>query len=593
MSKKITYLIVSALVLLIFLLTVFSIRDDTFTFDETAHIVAGYSYLTQQDIRLNPEHPPLLKDLAAIPLLFLNLNFPKEHSAWTQLDGPVWWQQFELGSQFLYHSGNNPDQILFWSRLPMIFLLIILALFVFFWSKQLFGNKAGLLSLFLFALSPTLLAHGRLVTTDVGAAFGIVLSTYFWLKFLKNPIKKNIFLTGLVFGMAMICKFSLVLLTPFFAFITIVYALLNKKNALKYAGLALLAGIIGLIFIIWPVYQYHILKYPAEQQLRDIRLQLSTTNTPRFLANFNQWLAQKPIFRPLAQYLFGLLLIINRGTTGNTTYFLGQISAHGWKIYFPLVYLIKETLTFHILTLIAILTAALAIDPSPLAKGEGWRNTWKRLKTWIKTHFPEFSMLCFIALYWFASLKSDLNIGVRHLLPVFPFTIILISKQVISLLRPPYLKTKYAILFLLLIWQVTAVISVYPYFLSYFNEIVGGPANGYIYVVDSNLDWGQDLKRLIHWVEKNLPADSQIYIDYFGGGNPEYYLKEKFVPWWGSRNPEELKKPAYLAVSVSLLQGGRGKPTSGFDQPTGYYLWLDKYEPIVKIGYSIFIYHLK
>src|SRR3989344_5819341 len=110
-SNLFVNLIAGVLLFIMFLLALFSIQGDSFTFDETAHIGAGYSYLTQKDYRLNPEHPPLIKDLAAFPLLFLGLNFPKDDPAWRQTEAPPWWMQFDFASVFLYKSLNNPDQI--------------------------------------------------------------------------------------------------------------------------------------------------------------------------------------------------------------------------------------------------------------------------------------------------------------------------------------------------------------------------------------------------------------------------------------------------------------------------------------------------
>jgi len=607
MSNRLTYTIAIFLLFLMFLMAFLSILDDSLTFDETAHIAAGYSYLTQKDMRLNPEHPPLIKDLAAFPLLFLNLNFPKDHPSWIQKDNSVWWQQFEFASQFLYHSGNNPDQILLCSRIPMILLLIFLGWFLFYWAKELFGNKAALITLFLFSFSPTFLAHGRLVTTDVGAALGVVLSIYFWLRFLKNPIKKNIILAGVIFGVSMLLKFSLILLIPFFAIITLFYAGLKmgKKYILKYLGLALLVGIVGIIFIIWPVYQYHVWNYPPERQVRGAEFLLSSFRN-KLLANLIIWTADKPILRPLSQYALGLMLVMQRATGGHTTYFLGEISAAGWKNYFPIVYLIKEPLAFHILTLIAILYAAWSMNirssppfatlgrsikkPPQQKFGGGWQNTLLRIKGWIRNHFTQFAMLTFIGLYWITSLVSNLNIGVRHLLPVFPFTILLVAGATTNLLKAPFLKLKYILLGILLFWQTVSVLSIYPHFLAYFNEIVGGPDYGYIYTVDSNLDWGQDLRRLKKWVDEN--EIDKIYVDYFGGGDVKYYLEEKYAPWWGTKKAEEFPKGNYLAVSVSLLQGGRAKPAPDFDQPCDYYNWLNQYKIVAKIGYSIFIYYI-
>jgi len=587
MSNKLTNFIAIFFLIIMFLLCVFSIKDDSFTFDETAHIAAGYSYLTQKDMRLNPEHPPLIKDIAALPLLFLNLNFPKNHPSWTQNENPQWWFQFDFANQFLYKSGNNPDKILFWGRIPMILVLIFLGWFLFFWTKKLFNNKTAILTLFLFSFSPTLLAHGRLITTDVGAALGVVLSTYFWLKFLENPSRKNIILTGIIFGISMLFKFSLLLLIPFFGFITLVYAVLKgKKYILKYLLSAIFIGLIGLIFIILPVYQYHILNYPHQHQIRDTQFLLDTSSLPHFLITINKWLSTQPIFRSFSQYLLGILLVLNRGATGNTTYFLGQVSAAGWKSYFPIIYLIKEPLAFHILSLIALITAIFLIK-KPISK-----NTFIRIKNWVENHFTEFSMITFLCLYWFTSINSKLNIGVRHLLPIFPFTIILVSETITNYwIDNKNLKIKYLILFFLLLWQSFTVISVFPNFLTYFNELAGGPKNGYLYAVDSNFDWGQDLKRLKKWIEEN--KIEKIYIDYFGGGDVEFYFGEKAIKWSGEKNPKEMEKPNYFAVSVSSLQGGRGFPAKGYDGKTDYYYWLYQFEPPIKRLGSIFVYYIK
>ncbi|MCH8987090.1 hypothetical protein IIA94_02905, partial [Patescibacteria group bacterium] len=121
MSNQVTYLAAFLLLAAMFFAAFFSLKQDSLTFDELAHIPAGYSYLTEKDYRLNPEHPPLVKDLAAIPLLFLDLNFPTSNTNWTQDDEPPpWWKQFNVGTEFLYRSGNNPQQMIFWARLPML-----------------------------------------------------------------------------------------------------------------------------------------------------------------------------------------------------------------------------------------------------------------------------------------------------------------------------------------------------------------------------------------------------------------------------------------------------------------------------------------
>ena len=580
MSNRLTNIIAACLLMLMFFLAVFSMKDDSATMDEVAHLPAGYSYLTQKDMRLNPEHPPLIKDLAALPLLFIKgINFPSALPDWKEdING-----QWGFGYHFLYGAGNPADIMIFWGRIPMVLILILLGFYIFKWARELFGNKAALLSLIIFSFSPTFLAHGRLVTTDVGAAAGVLIATYYFIKALKNPSKKSIIFAGIAFGLAQLCKFSVILLIPFFAFLSLLWWSVKLGNLKETFKILILVFIIGFI-LIWPVYQYHVWNYPKEIQARDTEFLLSS-NLIKASGSVLSWAAEKPILRPYAQYFLGLFLAFQRASSGNTTYFLGEISATGWKNYFPIVYLLKEPLTFHILTLIALLYAAFLI------KKPFWKNTLQRLKGWIRNHFPEFAMLSFIGIYWATSLTSDLNIGVRHLLPVFPFTMLLLSAATIESLKAPFLKIKYLILGALILWQIFSVVSIYPHFLAYFNELAGGPNQGFVYTVDSNLDWGQDLKRLKKWVQDN--KIDKIYVDYFGGGDARYYLKEKYAPWQGTQDPNEFPKENYLAVSVTFLQGGRGLPAPGFNQPWGYYLWLNKYQPVAKIGHSIFVYYIK
>lgn len=598
-SNKTTNIIAAILLAIMLITAFFSMKNDSTTMDELAHIPAGYSYLTQKDFRLNPEHPPLVKDLAALPLLGLNLNFPENHPSWQNEINGQWW----FGSQFLNHSGNNADQITFLARLPMLLLLIFLGWFLFFWTKQLAGNKTALFVLSLFSFSPTFLAHGRLVTTDVAAALGLLLATFFWLKFLKEPNKKNIFIAGIIFGVAMLLKYSLILLIPFFGVITIIYAALKTgslKQIVKYAGMAILIAIIGVVFVIWPVYQLHTLNYPPERQLSDTKSILESNNFP-VLKDFCVWAADKSGFRSLGHYFLGLLMATQRTVGGNTVYFMGIISAAGWWYYFPVVYVLKIPLAFHILTFIALFGIIYNLRRPVLPKIRGERvssNFTQRFKYWISVHFTEFSMFIFLLIYWFTSISGNLNIGVRHILPTFPFIYILVAMGIKNSLEKLKQKqsdgTVYRIaiigIILLLAWYAGSSLMTYPYYLSYFNELAGGTQNGYKYVVDSNYDWGQDLKRLKKWTDEN--NINKIYIEYFGGSDTEYYLKEKFRPWQGTKPASEFPKGNYLAVSATLLQGGRGNPAPGFDQSTNHYQWLNDYEPATRIGASIFVYYI-
>lgn len=615
MTRKVSYIIAIIMLALMFGLAFFSMLGDSAIMDEVAHLPAGYSYIEKMDMRLNPEHPPLVKDLAG-GMVWLwskasgqKINFPENLQSWqTDING-----QWNFGFNFLYNSGNNADKMLLLGRLPVLFIMLLLGFYIFKWTRELFGNKTALLALFLYSFSPTFIAHSRFVTTDVAAATAIFISSYYFIRWLKNPNAKNLIIAGLVFGVAQLAKFSVFLLIPLFVFISIVWIILKTKQASEvehpiYASLAqniwrYFGGLIaicaiGYIFIVWPIYFFHIAHYPIERQIADTKFTLASFGM-RPIANLIIWLAGIPVFRAIAQYGLGMAMVLQRAAGGNTTYFLGEISATGSRIYFPFVYLVKETISLHILTLIALITVFFGLIKN---------KTRKTFSEFLGQNIEQFLMLSFIALYWFSSVKSPLNIGVRHILPTFPLIFILVSRQIgkwlnfedqEALLWKDAIRKiisqgwlyilKITFVTFLIIWQIASVIFVYPSFLSYFNESIGGQSKGYIYVTDSNLDWGQDLKRLSQWTNEN--NINRIFVDYFGGAVPSYYLGNKYRSWSCGMQTNLLKNQ-WLAVSATFLQGGRGKPALGYKDSTGCYNWLNDYQPVTTIGNSIFIYHI-
>ena len=170
------------LCLISFTLMFWASRTDSAIDDELAHIPAGYGYVHNFDYRLNPEHPPLVKALAMLPVLLLQPHFPTDIPAWTEGVNNQW----DMGRAFLYQAGNDANAIIRTARLMPILLTLLTIIFIFLLARRLLGNFWALLPTALFALSPTVLAHGHYVTTDIGAAFGVVLATYFFLKFLDH-----------------------------------------------------------------------------------------------------------------------------------------------------------------------------------------------------------------------------------------------------------------------------------------------------------------------------------------------------------------------------------------------------------------------
>lgn len=593
LPDRLTKLLAIFLLVVMFSLAFLSMKDDALTFDELAHIPAGYSYVTQQDYRVNPEHPPLAKDLAALPLLFQDLNFPTDSQNWLQDAGaPPWWVQFDLGTEFLYRSGNDPQNIIIWSRTMMIFLLLALGWLLFSWTRKLAGNGPALLALFLFSFSPTLLAHGRLVTTDVAAAFGALLAMYFWVQFLKEPSKKNVTLAGVAFGVAMLLKFSLFLLVPVFGLLTLTAPFLTQfslKSLGTYLGKATIAGLIGVVLVIYPVYAWHTANYPAERQLRDTIADLSPSEILPHEAVVIE-MTKQPLLRPLAQYLRGVGMALQRSSFGNTTYFQGQVSADAFPLYFPTLYLLKVPIASHILLLIG---------------GIGMLGILlrKRLIPFFKDHIDIVAILLFIFIYKLSALTGNLNIGLRHLLPLFPLVFLLTAwgwnqllgsngrfsePSAVSVKNRTGLKIALSgTLAVLLLWYAVSSLLAFPNYISYYNELAGGTKEGYKVAVDSNYDWGQDFTRLVEYVQEN--DIKQLHLDYFGGESPAYWLGPRYIPLDRNNLPSE----GWVAISLNQLMGGTAEPAPGFDQETGYYDFFENKEPTARIGTSIFLYHLE
>jgi len=584
-----TKLFVGLIIFLATVLAVTSFWDDSLIVDEIPHIGAGYSYLTQKDMRLNPEHPPLAKDLAALPLLPLKLNQDAfQTESWQKdLNG-----QWKFGRALIFDSGNNAELITRLVKLPMLLFFIFSAVLVFFWGKKLYGKKASLIALILFSFSPTVLAHSRFVTTDMPALFGVLSATYFFIRWLKNQNKKNFFIAGSALGIALLTKFSTFLLVPFLFALVLIY-FFAFRNKLKASGLKLIARFALLVTfafaVVWSIYGLQMINYSAERQYADTRDNLLTFGN-RKLAEPVIWASDKSILRPLAQYGLGLLMVTQRSVGGNTTYFMGEVSRSGWRSYFPIIYLIKEPLAWWGLVLIALLGISTQVKSLKLKI--------KSVKDWTRNHFAEVAMLLWLAIYWFVSIRSNLNIGVRHLLPIYPFAILLVSGQLARLAcrikKKIVLNSCFIVLAFFLGWYIFENLSVYPYYLTYFNQLVGGPRGGYEYAVDSNLDWGQDLKRLSQWVEEN--NISKIEFDYFGWANPTYYLDDRYI-WASSTKYTDARdftannqSDGWLAVSASFLQGSQGSPDQY--KPVNY-LWLKNHTPVTTIGNSIFVYRIK
>lgn len=587
------------IVVVMFFFTVVSVlnaKNDSATYDEVAHIPAAYTYVTQHDTRLNPEHPPLIKDLAGLPLLFMHLNFDTSQKFWTGDLKNMWDEgQWAAGRHLLYEAGNNPDKIIFWSRTPIIVISILLGLFLFKWGKELAGTSAGLFALILYACDPNVLGHNHFVTTDIGIAAFLTFSFYYFLKFIKNPSWKNVLLGGFFLGLLLVTKFSSILAIPVFGLIMILYPLIKKNDGkhnwkIKISNLGEYffkgsVAILVAIIVIWTVYEINIFNMPKETFAKTIDFFFSADD-----ANFKATITNKTlhalnqsdITRPLGTYLFGPAWTFKRVSGGNGAYFLEQVG-NGFTWYFPVVFFIKETLPFLFLAILSIFYTI-----KQIYFNFSFPEIKKRITDFLSKSVVEFSFFIFIILYAYVSISGGLNIGFRHLFPILPFAYLLISKKISEFIKDSHITSRrsfHQIFLLILIWIFSIPIFNYPNYTSYFNESIGGSKNGYNYVTDSNTDWGQDLKRLRTYVNQH-PEIEKLRVDYFGGGDIKYYIGDKYAMWWDSKRPVET---GWYAISTNFLQGSiyDTKKTVGDS-----YRWTLGYKPVTMIGKSILIYYI-
>ncbi len=572
-KKWLVPVIVIALLLTMFI-TMFTVaKGDAGTTDEVAHIPAGYTYDKAQDYRLNPEHPPLAKALAGIPLLFLKLNGPFDDWSWAAAN------QWEAGWNFIYEQGNKADQILIYARTPMILLTLFLGLVIFFWVRSLYGNKVALIILLFYSFSPNFIAHGHLVTTDIAATLGFTIGVWGFINFLEKRTWSSLFFAGVLFGIAQGLKFSCVLLIPIFFLILIAKIVIERKETpwLSNFGRLFAKSLVGLVIgfvVVWIIYTPFVWNMTPSIEHKVIEENLRPDDARTLpLRNFLHKFEGNRVTRPIGHYIVGLSYIFGRTAGGNATFIIGHFSDKGISWYFPVAWLLKAPLPITFLMLYGIVIL--------ITRGiRGPTDAWRLWYLFIP-----------FAIYWIITLKGSLNIGIRHLLPTMPFIYLFMARTIYPTLNPEIFKLKgfvvsapRAALVVLSAWFVFGSVITYPSYLAYFNELtLGRPKNQFL--VDSNLDWGQDLRRLADYVNEH-PEIDKLHIDYFGGGVPSYYIDPaRLIDWHSDQGPAT----GWFAISSTFFQFSK---MYGVQEGKWDYSWLEPFKPVKTFGGSIMLYHI-
>lgn len=565
---------------------------DGLIFDETAHIGAGYTYVTQGDYRLNPEHPPVLKVLAGLALLPLHPTLDTAAAWWTTADGNGEYGQWAAGRALLHESGNPVDLLTFAARVPLAAVATLFGALLFAWGRRLAGGVAGLIALTLYVLSPSVLGHSHYVTTDIGMAAAFALALAALLHYAGAPSWRTALLAGAAFGLAQVVKFSAILLAPFFVAVFVFYPLLDptvRNGRLAATGRSLLRGLgaaVVALAIIWIVYAPFTVRMPHDVLATIAPVKFAADDARNaFFRTATLTANNHALTRPVATYLQGLGQVFNRVDGGNGAYFFGTVSSKGFPAYFPMVFVIKETIPHMMLLMVA---AAAAVAGAVRARRSGLR-----FRQAVASHLTEIVLLGFIAFYAYISVTGNLTIGYRHLFPIVPLLYLLAAVVITRSIKRARaggdctacgrrLGIATVSLFALAAIDVAAA---FPHYMSYFNQSVGGPTGGYRFVTDSNADWGQDSKRLATWLAAHPEVDP-VRVDYFGGDDVARRLGDQMIPWWDSKRPVE---NGWYAVSVNYLQGSIHSTEKTADDS---YRFLVGRTPYAQVGTSILVYYI-
>jgi len=547
-------------VLLFFFLALDSMVGDSPTMDEQNHIARGLALLRTGDPRLSLEHPPLVNLLSALPLLTLpELRLPTDDPSWTR-EEPAGLNWYFFADKLLWEYNRDVTRLIFLARLPVIYLLLFLAALGFRFARILWRSWwAGFLAFFLLLLEPNLLAHGRYATTDLGGTFFIFLAAYLLWQLWASPgwdWRRWVWFT-LALGMAFSSKLSALVFVPIFVLLAFLPLYGGRaeygRSLMRRLGQLLLAGLVSLI-IIWAAYNF---------QWGAFRFQSDG------LRPFNQ------LSGPMPTYWAGVEQIVLLSGGGRPSFLLGQFSDTGFMAYFPVAFLVKTPLAI----LVALPVAAVALL---------WRPGTRKQALYL--FIPAL-------LYFVISMQSGLNIGYRHLLPLLPFLLTLIA-GLPALTQRAARNTQYAIRIIAgvtAVFLLLATLSIHPHYLSFFNVAAGGPANGGNILIDSNIDWGQDLIRLQKWMAEN--DVESVKLGWFGTARPEYYgIQYQPLPglggvgqpaffdaWWDVSFDPAQPEPGVYAISATSL--------GEFPlQDKTVYAWFRQREPDARIGYSILIY---
>jgi hypothetical protein len=502
------------------------------TYDEAVHLASGYSFWKSGEYTIDSSrNTPLSALIASFPLLILNPDPFLQDDAYRSKN------EYAYGDLFLYRNRVPAQRLLHTSRLFIfIFLSPLLGCLIFKWGRELGGDNCGLGALFLYAFNPNILANAPLIATDFTASFFVLMTLYVLARAVKRESTSGplFLLTGLLFGLALAAKHSAVILLAVVPLCGAFYSRLMgrpifSKGQVVAWLLVLLGGLSAVAMIYGP--------------------------------------------RQIPLWWDGLRATISivGGGNGRISYLFGESSARGWWYYFPLVFLLKTPLPL-LFFMAACIFGGAADKLRRAERGELLAFTLAPVLLWM-------AAACF----------SHYQIGIRHILPVYPFCCVLGGLAIAEFWNARLGWERWGVR-TLLVWYAVGTFRIQPHYLAYFNEAAGGPEKGYKLLTDSNQDWGQELQSLGRFLkEEGEPA---IYLSYFGTADPHLYdihyvPVAYFCEFPRDGDPVEPFRSRRILLAVS-----------GTNLSSAYLInkqilgWLHDYAPYRVLGYSLVVYDL-
>jgi 4-amino-4-deoxy-L-arabinose transferase-like glycosyltransferase len=547
------------------------------SFDEAEQIAVGYDIWVRHDFRMETANGDLVKRWATLPLLISRPALPSTND--------LRWRQGEpyvVGYEFFFQCGNRPESLLLQCRAMMVLMGAATGLLVFLCSRRIFGLVGGFVSLAIFAFSPHMLAFGSLVATTMSVCLTLLaLTCCIWQ--LLHRVTWGRLLGSLVFcGLLVLAKLSALVILPIAVVLTAVKLVsgralewrLGRPRVIQsrwvqagiFSGLVLVHAIAGWGFI-WAQYDFRYVASPDPSDPGIVtRVRPYSDPIDPTAAAVLAW-ARRTHFMPEG-YLHGIGWLLGSNDT-RQAYMNGRWTSGGWPMFFPYTLWVKTSPYLLVLLLLG-------------CGGWWWRWRAGRRKpgrdveagatALAPSLYETTPFVVLIVVYLGVALVQDLNIGHRHILPIYPAIYVLAgSAACLWSLRVRWPKVLIA---LLLLGKAVDAAVVYPHYLAYFSPLVGGSSQGYQYLVDSSLDWGMDLPGLKHWLDEHNPGSREaVFLAYFGTDSPDYYgIKCKRLPGffdWRTRDVFPLA-PGIYAISATLLQSTYtdtfGPWNSGYEQ---------------------------